>query len=135
MRNINKIIIVGNLTRDPETKATQNGQSITTFGVATNREWMSNGEKKESAEFHEVVAWGKLGEICQNYLKKSKLVYLEGYLKTRSWEDEATGEKKYRTEIVLQDMVMLEKRGYDDNDSQSVPEEPEVSAPQEENMF
>ena|SRR3989338_5075503 len=111
MRSVNKVIIIGNLTRDPEMKQTQNGQAVTTFGIATNREWMTNGsEKKKSTEFHEVVAWARLAEICNQYLRKGKLVYLEGYLKTRSWEGE-TGEKRFKTEIVLQDMIMLEKRG------------------------
>jgi len=110
MRSVNKVIIIGNLTRNPEMKQTQNGQSITTFGVATNREWVtSNGERKKSTEFHEVVAWAKLAEICQKYLKKGKLIYLEGYIKRRSWDSE-DGEKRYRTEIVLQDMIMLNKR-------------------------
>lgn len=111
MRSVNKVIIIGNLTRDPEMKQTQNGQAVTTFGIATNREWMTNNsDKKKSTEFHEVVAWARLAEICNQYLRKGKLVYLEGYLKTRSWEGE-TGEKRFRTEIVLQDMIMLEKRG------------------------
>lgn len=110
MRSVNKVIIIGNLTRDPETKETQNGQAITTFGIATNREWtVSEGERKKSTEFHEVVAWAKLAEICGKFLSKGKLVYLEGYLKTRSWETEE-GDKRFRTEIVLQDMIMLEKK-------------------------
>lgn len=110
MRSVNKVIIIGNLTRDPELKQTQNGQAVTTFGIATNREWITTGqERKKSTEFHEVVAWARLAEICNQYLRKGKLVYLEGYLKTRSWEAE-NGEKRFRTEIVLQDMIMLEKR-------------------------
>lgn len=109
MRNINKVIIIGNLTRDPELKQTQNGQSVATFGLATNREWTSNGERKKSTEFHECTAWARLAEICNQHLKKGKLIYVEGYLKTRSWEGE-NGEKRFRTEIVLQDMIMLEKR-------------------------
>lgn len=113
MRSINKVILIGNLTRDPEMKATQNGQQVTTFGIATNREWMAVGERKKSTEFHEIVAWAHLAELCHKYLKKGKLVYLEGYLKTRSWEDES-GEKRFRTEVVLQDMIMLEKRAKDE---------------------
>ncbi len=110
MRSVNKVILIGNLTRDPEMKETQSGQPITTFGIATNREWnTSDSERKKSTEFHEVVAWSKLAEICSNYLKKGKLVYLEGYLKTKSWETE-NGEKRFRTEVVLQDMIMLDKR-------------------------
>jgi single-strand DNA-binding protein len=110
MRSVNKVVLIGNLTRDPVLKQTQNGQAVVTFGIATNREWMTAGsEKKQSTEFHEIVAWAKLAEICDKFLKKSKLVYLEGYLKTRSWEDES-GEKRYRTEVVLRDMVILEKK-------------------------
>lgn len=116
MRTINKVILIGNLTRDPELKQTQSGQPIATFGIATNREWMTgDSERKKSTEFHEVVAWAHLAEICSKYLKKGKLVYLEGYLKTRSWEDEQ-GEKEFRTEVVLQDMIMLEKREKSDDD-------------------
>lgn len=140
MRSVNKVIIIGNLTRDPEMKQTQSGQPVTTFGVATNREWMTKGnERKKSTEFHEVVAWAKLAEVCHTYLRKGKLVYIEGYLKTRSWEAE-NGEKRFRTEIVLHDMIMLEKRPKDDEADQEIlaatPEENTV--PPEEtsgNMF
>ena len=116
MRSVNKVILIGNLTRDPELKDTQGGQPIVTFGIATNREWVvGDGERKQSTEFHEIVAWAKLAEICGKFLKKGKLVYLEGYLKTRSWETE-NGDKKYRTEVVLHDMIMLEKKSHDDGD-------------------
>lgn len=111
MRSINKVILIGNLTRDPEMRQTPSGQNVTTYGIATNRDWTTKtGEKKSSAEFHECVAWAKLAEICQNYLKKGMLVYVEGYLKTRSWESQE-GIKKFKTEIVVQDMIMLEKKG------------------------
>jgi len=114
MRSINKVIIIGNLTRNPEIRQTPNGQTVTTFGLATNREWVTKeGEKKNSAEFHECVAWAHLAEICQKYLKKGKLVYIEGYLKTRSW-DTPEGIKKFKTEIVVQDMIMLEKKPSDE---------------------
>jgi len=120
MRSVNKVILIGNLTRNPVLKQTQNGQTIVGFGIATNRAWMTaHGEKKESAEFHEVVAWSKLGEICHKYLNKGKLVYVEGYLKTRSWEME-NGEKKFRTEIVLQDMIMLDKKSGEYSDDMPV---------------
>lgn len=140
MRSINKVIIIGNLTRDPEMKTTQSGQVIVNFGIATNRTWTTNdGQKKESAEFHEVVAWAKLGEICHKTLKKGKLVYVEGYLKTRSWETES-GEKKFRTEIVAQDMVILSKRGDqgedDDTSYDDMPEEDDDYIPEDaENLF
>ena len=110
------MIIIGNLTRDPEMRETSNGQSVTTFGIATNREWMTkNSERKNSAEFHECVAWARLAEICANYLKKGNLVYVEGYLKTRNWET-PEGVKKFKTEIVVQDMIILEKRKAGDDD-------------------
>src|SRR3989338_2262874 len=100
MRSVNKVILVGNLTRDPELRQTTNGQTIVTFGLATNREWMTkDGRRMDSAEFHEIAAWAKLGEICNQYLKKGKLVYIEGYIKTRS-KELPDGTKKFRTEIV-----------------------------------
>jgi len=110
MRSINKVILIGNLTRDPETRATPNGQTVTTFGIATNREWVTKDkDKKNSAEFHECVAWAHLAEICQKYLKKGRLIYIEGYLKTRNWVNQE-GQKRFKTEIVIQDLIMLEKR-------------------------
>ncbi|HMR01446.1 MAG TPA: single-stranded DNA-binding protein [Candidatus Gracilibacteria bacterium] len=111
MRSVNKVILIGNLTRDPEMRETPNGQSVATFGLATNREWTTkDGRKQNSVEYHDLVAWAKLAEICEQYLKKGKLVYVEGYLKTRNWET-PEGVKKFRTEIVVQDMIMLDKRG------------------------
>jgi len=110
MRSINKVVIIGNVTRDPQMKTTPNGQAITTFGIATNRDWVTkDGQGHSSAEFHDVVAWSRLAELCHQHLKKGKLVYVEGYLKTRSWEDE-TGTRKFRTEVVIHDMIMLDRR-------------------------
>lgn len=123
MRSINKVIIIGNLTRDPEMRQTPSGQSVTTFGVATNRTWITkNNEKKSEAEYHEVVAWGNLAEICYKYLKKSKLVYIEGYLKTRSW-DTPEGIRRFKTEIVTQDMIMLDKKSDSSDDYEYVPQD------------
>ncbi len=117
MRSINKVIIIGNLTRDPVMKMTQSGQPVATFGVATNRQWMTRDNQKHmSTEFHEVVAWAKLAEICDQYIRKGNLVYIEGYLKTRSWEGTEGEGKRYRTEIVIQDIIMLEKRKQDGDD-------------------
>lgn len=114
MRSVNKVILVGNITRDPEIKKTTSGQSIATFGLATNREWVTSKSGKQSlAEYHNIVAWGKLAEICDQYLKKGKLIYVEGYLKTRSW-DSPEGVKIFKTEVVIYDMIMLEKRPKDD---------------------
>lgn len=128
MRSINKVILIGNLTRDPEMRETPNGQTVTTFGIATNREWITKeGSKKNSAEFHECVAWAHLAEICNNYLKKGRLVYIEGYLKTRSW-DTPEGVKKFKTEVVIQDMIMLEKRP---NDEDYIPKTGEIDLQKE----
>jgi len=111
MRSINKVILVGNLTRDPEVKTTGTGQAVATFGIATNREWVGkDGGRQSSSEFHELVAFARLAEICGEFLSKGNLVYIEGYLKTRSWIDEASGQKRFRTEIVVGDMIRLEKR-------------------------
>lgn len=110
MKSVNKVILVGNVTRDPQIKETSSGQPVVTFGLATNREWTTKtSEKRSLAEYHNIAVWGKLAEICQKYLKKGKLIYVEGYLKTRSWETpEAV--KMFRTEVVVQDMIMLNKR-------------------------
>ena len=114
MRSINKVFIIGNVTRDPELKQTVSGQPIATFGIATNRDWMiRDGGKHSSSEFHEVVAWSKLAEICSKYVTKGKLVFIEGYLKTRSW-DSPDGTKRHRTEIVINDLIMLDKRAKTD---------------------
>jgi single-strand DNA-binding protein len=116
MRSINKVILIGNLTRDPELRQTPNGQNVVTFGLATNREWVTrDGRKQSLTEYHDLVAWANLAEICAKYLKKGKLVYVEGYLKTRSW-DTPEGIRKFKTEIVVQDMIMLDKRTSDDGE-------------------
>ncbi|MFH1284287.1 MAG: single-stranded DNA-binding protein [Candidatus Peregrinibacteria bacterium] len=130
MRSVNKVIIIGNLTRDPEMRQTPNGQNVTTFGLATNREWITkDNERKSSAEFHECVAWARLAEICTNYLKKGNLIYVEGYLKTRSWDNQ-DGVKKFKTEIVVQDMIILEKKKK--LEEEYVPQEDEETENREE---
>ncbi len=128
MNSLNRAEIIGNLTRDPELKTTQNGKSVSTVGVATNRTWKdSSGQKHEEAEFHNVVCWGKLAEIVSEYLNKGMKAYFAGRLSTRMWEDEA-GMKHYRTEIIADDMIILSpkhggggesysSRDEDDNDS------------------
>src|SRR3989338_7759159 len=103
MRSVNKVILVGNVTRDPDTRQTQNGQKIVTFGLATNRQWKSAaGEKQDQAEFHELVAWSRLADLCEKYVRKGKLLYVEGYLKTRNW-DTPEGVRRFKTEVVVQD--------------------------------
>lgn len=111
VRSLNRASIIGNLTRDPELRYTPQGTAVCTFGVATNRQWTTDtGEKKEEAEFHRVVAWNKLAEICAQFLKKGRKVFIEGRLQTRSW----TGDdnvKRNQTEIVASDMILLDSRG------------------------
>jgi single-strand DNA-binding protein len=107
MKSVNKVTLLGNVTRDPETKTTPTGQTVTTFGLATNRVWKDQaGEKQSLAEYHNVVCWSGLAEFCAQYVHKGKPLYVEGYLKTRSWEN-AEGAKVFRTEIVLDDVVLL----------------------------
>lgn len=109
---INKVILVGRLGKDPEIRSTPGGQSVAKFTLATDEKFTDRaGEKQERTEWHNVVAWGKLGEICGQYLKKGKLVYIEGSIRTDSWDDKESGQKKYRTEIVARDMKMLDRRG------------------------
>lgn len=109
--NLNKAMIIGNLTRDPEIRNTPNGQTVASFSVATNMVWTDqSGQKQEKAEFHNVVAWRRLAEICGQYLKKGAKVYIEGRLQTRDWAGQ-DGVKRYRTEIVAENMIMLDGRG------------------------
>ncbi len=111
MRSVNKVILIGNVTRDPQVRKTDNNQSVCTFGLATNRRWTtSDGQQHDMAEFHELVAWSRLSEVCEKHVRKGKLLYIEGYLKTRSW-DTPEGVKKFKTEVIVQDLIMLEKRG------------------------
>lgn len=110
-RSLNKVILIGNLTRDPEMRYTNSGTPVVTFGMATNKSWKdAGGETKELAEFHNLVAWNKMAEICQQLLSSGMKVYIEGSLNTRSWEGE-DGVKKYKTEIRIDDMILLDSKG------------------------
>jgi len=125
--NLNKAMIIGNVTRDPEVRTTPNGTSVTSFSVATNFVWTdASGEKQERAEFHNIVAWRKLAEICGQYLHKGSKIYLEGRLQTRSWDDQS-GNKKYITEIIAENMIMLDSKGSANTNTTN-----QVPAPQEE---
>ena len=111
MSGVNKVILVGNLGSDPELRHTQSGTTVVNFRVATNEVFNNkSGEKTERTEWHRIVAFGRLAEICGQYLTKGKQVYLEGRLQTRDWEDQ-TGNKRYTTEIVANQMVMLGRAG------------------------
>ncbi|MBW1929275.1 MAG: single-stranded DNA-binding protein [Deltaproteobacteria bacterium] len=107
MASVNKVILIGNLGADPELRYTPSGRAVATFNLATKEQWTTKeGEKGERTEWHRVVAWGKLGEICGEYLHKGKQVYVEGRIQTRSWEDK-DGNRRYTTEIVAKTMQML----------------------------
>lgn len=110
-RSLNKVMLIGNLTRDPEMRYTNSGTPVVTFGMATNKSWKdTNGEAKELAEFHNVVAWNKMAEICQQLLAKGMKVYVEGSLNTRSWNAE-DGSTRYKTEVRVEDMILLDSKG------------------------
>ncbi|MDO8743364.1 MAG: single-stranded DNA-binding protein [Candidatus Azambacteria bacterium] len=105
--NLNKVFILGNLTRDPELRQTATGQNVATFSVATNRAWTDrSGVKQTQVEFHNVVLWGRLAEIAHQYLAKGRLVFIEGRMNTRAWQDQQTGQKRNRTEIVAETMQL-----------------------------
>lgn len=109
-RSLNRVQLIGNLTRDPELRYTPQGTAVCTFGLATNRSWTTdNGDKKEEAEYHKIVAWNKLGELCSQLLTKGRKVYVEGRLATRSWTGQ-DGSQKSTTEIVIDDMIILDSR-------------------------
>ena len=109
--NLNKAMIIGNLTRDPEMRNTPSGAQVASFSVATSLVWTDqSGQKQQKSEFHNIVAWRKLAEICGQYLRKGAKVYVEGRLQTTEWAGQ-DGVKRYRTEIVLENMIMLDRQG------------------------
>lgn len=113
--NLNRATLIGNLTRDPEGRTTPDGTQVCSFGLATNMIWKDkDGNRQERAEYHNIVAWRRLAEICTQYLKKGSKIYVEGRLQTKSWEDQS-GVKRYRTEIVAENMIMLDRPGVPNN--------------------
>jgi single-strand DNA-binding protein len=109
---INKVILIGNLGRDPEIRTTPNGQTVAKFSLATTRVWRDrDGNRQERTEWHNIVAWGRQAEVAGQYLTKGRQLYVEGRLQTDSWEDRETGKKMYRTEIVCDNFQMLGQRG------------------------
>ncbi len=107
--SLNRAMLIGNLTRDPELKTLPSGQNVATLGVATNRTYVDkNGARQEQTEFHDVVAWGKLAEICSQYLGKGRKVFVEGRLQTREWEGQ-DGIKRRRTEVIADNIIMLDR--------------------------
>lgn len=118
-RSLNKVILIGNLTRDPELRYTPQGTAVATFSIATNRQWKTeSGENKEDAEFHRIVAWDKLAEICSQLLKKGSKAYVEGRLQTRQWQTKE-GEARTTTEIVISEMMVLDNKGGGDTNYSS----------------
>ncbi len=116
--NVNKVFILGNLTRDPEVRATASGAAVANLGVATNRFWMNqNRERQKEVEYHNVVLFGKNAEIAREYLSKGKTVFIEGRLKTRDWQDKE-GVKKFRTEVIAE-RIQLGPKGFDNQSSSS----------------
>lgn len=109
-RSLNKVTLIGNLTRDPELRYTPTGAAVCTIGLATNRTWVTDaGEKKEETEFHRVVAWNKLAELCSQLLAKGRKVYVEGRLRTSAWQAQ-DGTQRTTTEIVIEDMILLDSK-------------------------
>jgi len=125
--DLNKVMLIGRVTQDPEVRTTPTGISVSSFGLATNLYWNDQqGQRQEKVEFHNIVVWRKLAEICGQYLHKGSKVYLEGRLQTSSWDDQS-GNKRYRTEVIVDNMIMLDRK----SDSGS---EPTSSMPQEQNF-
>lgn len=122
MSGINKVILVGRLGQEPEIRSTTSGQQVCTLNIATSETWTKDGNKEERTEWHKVVLWGRQAEIAHKYLKKGRLVYIEGRLQTRSWQDQQ-GQKRYITEIIANNMQFLESMG-----SNYVKEAPEMSS-------
>ncbi len=121
-KSLNKVMLIGNLTRDPEMRYTPQGTAVCTFGIATNSSWTNDaGEKKENVEFHNIVAWNKLAEICAQLLKKGRKVFVEGRLTTRSWQGQ-DGTQKQRTEVVINDMLILDKKEAGEGGGIDIPE-------------
>lgn len=129
-RGINKVMLIGNLGRDPETRYAQNGNAVTRFSVATSESWKdrTSGEQQERTEWHNIVCFARLAEIAGEYLRKGSKVYIEGSLRTSSWE--ANGEKKYRTEINARELQMLDSRGSMGGGDMAPPSGMTGSAPQ-----
>lgn len=134
-RSLNKAELIGNLTRDPELRYTPQGTAVCTFGLATNRQWTTDsGDKKEDVEFHRIVAWNKLAELCAQLLAKGRKVYVEGRIQTRKWTGQ-DGNERTTTEIVISDMIILDSRYSSATDDFNVPdegEEEDINMPDEE---
>jgi single-strand DNA-binding protein len=122
-RSLNKVMLIGNLTRDPELRYTPQGTAVCTVGLATNRTWVTDvGDKKEETEFHRIVAWNKLAELCSQLLFKGRRVYVEGRLQTRQWQGQ-DGSTRQATEIVIEDMIVLDSKRQEGGEAVPVTED------------
>ena len=138
-RSLNKVMLIGNLGKDPELRYTPSGVAVATFTIATNESWKDqDGNMQERTEWHNVVAWRKLAEVCGEWLKKGKKVYVEGRIQTRSYDDKNTGAKRYITEVVLDNMIMLDGRSGGEAQSQptvvSTPDESAAAAGKDDDL-
>jgi single-strand DNA-binding protein len=135
-RSLNRVQLIGNLTRDPELRYTPNGNGVCTFSIATNRSWTTDaGEKREEVDFHRIVAWNKLAELCSQFLTKGRKVYVEGRLSTRNWIAQ-DGSQKSTTEVVIDDMILLDNKQSGGASAQPSKrseefEEPDAESPEE----
>lgn len=132
-RSLNKVQLIGNLTRDPELRYTPAGTAVCSFSIATNRNWTTDtGEKKEEVEFHRIVAWNKLAELCSQFLTKGRKVFVEGRLSTRQWNAQ-DGTQKQTTEIIINDMILLDNKrsSTEEQASEEQVEEPSSAKPSE----
>lgn len=129
-RSWNRVELIGNLTRDPELRFTPSGAAVCTFGIATNRTYVSEGERKEEVDFHRLVAWNKLAELCNQLLKKGHKVFISGRLQTRSWEGQ-DGATRQTTEIVIEDMIVLTPKASGEPYASPTPEPVEEEKPEE----
>jgi len=126
--DLNKVMLIGNMTRDPEVRTTPNGKSVCSVGVATNRFWTdASGQKQKQAEFHNIVLWGKLADIAGQYLKKGQKIYIEGRLQTREWTAQ-DGTKRTRTEVVGENLIMLGSRPAGAGGAPAATDEPSYSS-------
>lgn len=126
---VNKVILIGNLGGDPEVRYTQSGAAVANFNIATQEVWVKDGNKEERTEWHRIVAFGRLGEICGEYLSKGSKVYIEGRIQTRQWDDK-DGNKRYTTEIVAREMKMLSPKNQQGGQGSNLsPEEPPLAEP------
>jgi single-strand DNA-binding protein len=134
-RSLNKVMLIGNLGKDPDLSYTASGVAVAKFSIATNERWKDQeGNFQERTEWHNIVVWRKLAEICGQYLKKGSKVYVEGRLQTRSWDDKNTGVKRYSTEIVVDDLMMLDSRQGSAAPDETAPAAETPQAPEKDDL-